>query len=101
MIRIYSHPGAKRDAEEIFDYLSDVSSAAATKFTEEFESAVYKVAHHPGVGHPCGRFRRRNIRRLSYHILYLQRGNEIWIMVVRHDARHPSYGMRRRIPENS
>ena len=54
------------------------------------ELAVDLIAKLLLTGHPCGKFRRYPV-----HFLYLMR-----VMVIRHDARHPSYGVRRRIPES-
>jgi plasmid stabilization system protein ParE len=101
MMRVLLHEKAIRDLREIVEQLSEDSAKAVEQFYSEFDSAADFVARHPEVGHPCRRFRRWNFKRFPFHLLYeaLSGRGEIWIMVVRHDRRHPSYGMKRRIPD--
>ncbi len=100
-MRRFLHELAVGDVREIAGWLERESPQAARGFAAEFKAAVDFVAKHPLAGHPCGKFRRWNLRRYPVHFLYLQSDekNEIWVMVVRHDARHPSYGLLRRPPE--
>ena len=97
MMRVLLHEGAIRDVRGIVEQLSEDSARAVDRFYEEFEAAADFVSRHPEVGHPCGSFRRWNFKRFPYHLLYeaFPATGEIWIMVIRHDRRHPSYGMKR------
>jgi plasmid stabilization system protein ParE len=99
-MRVVVHSGASRDLFEIADWLEEDSASARERFIAEFDSAQAFLSAHPGVGHPSGRFRRWNLQRFRYHLLYQidEKREELWIMVVRHDSRHPAYGTKRRIP---
>lgn len=94
------HPLVAEDVSEAVKSYRNRSAKAAEAFLNEFYALCDRIEKSGGGGHPCGRFRRRNFRRFPFHLLYAERGDEIWIMVVRHDSRHPSYGMSRRIPDN-
>ncbi|MCW1886167.1 type II toxin-antitoxin system RelE/ParE family toxin [Luteolibacter flavescens] len=101
MIQVRLHEGAIRDLREILDQLSNDSERAVEQFYVELDAAAEFITRHPGAGHPCRRFRRWNFRKFPYHLIYIApdgRG-ETWIMAVRHDRRHPGYGMRRRVPD--
>lgn len=101
MMRVFLHEGAIRDVREIVEWQSEDSAKAADRFFAEFHAVAGFVAAHAHAGHPCGRFRRWNFKRLPFHLLYMAfaEKDELWIMVVRHDRRHPSYGMKRRLPD--
>lgn len=100
-MREFLHELAINDVREIVDWLEVESEIVSKGFVREFRTAVAFVAKHPLAGHPCGGFRRWNLHRYPFHFLYLvsEERDELWIMVVRHDARHPSHGLQRRIPE--
>ena len=40
-------------------------------------------------------FRRANLKRFPYHMLYEIRPDALRVMLVRHNKRHPDYGLRR------
>ena len=99
MMRVLLHEGAIRDIRDIAAQLSEDSTKALEQFYDQLDAAAEFVVRYPDVGHPCGIFRRWNFKRLPYHLLYEahpDRG-ELWIMVVHHERRHPSYGMKRRL----
>ena len=51
----------------------------------------------PARHHPAGRgFRRANLPRFPYHVLYEIHAESLRIMHVRHNKRHPDYGMERK-----
>ncbi len=99
-MRISLHELAIDDLREIEAWLSEDSASAPAKFFDEFRTAAAFIATHPQAGHPCGKFRRWNLKRFPFHLLYLVPGDDdqLWIMVVRHNRRHPSHGMKRRPP---
>ena len=99
MMRVLLHEEAIRDVREIVEQLSEDSAKAVEQFYDEFEAAAKLVSQRPGAGHPCGGFRRWNFKRFPFHLLYeaFPAKGELWIMVVRHDRRHPSYGTKRRL----
>jgi len=100
-MRVLLHEGAIQDVRDIVEQLSEDSGKAVDRFYDEFGAAAEFVARHPDAGHPCGSFRRWNFKKFPFHLLYeaVPESGELWIMVVRHDRRHPSYGVTRRLPE--
>jgi len=90
------HPKAARDARDIEAQYADESVQLADRFWAELNEAIDQVFEHPQRQHfdPSG-YRRRNLKKFPYHILFEVRLDCVRIMIVRHHNRHPSYGMRR------
>jgi len=87
-----------KDLREALDYYeSEGGTTLADRFFDETEVTVAKVLKNPR-GFP---FEQRDLRRVQfktfpYHFLYRDLGFAVRFHVLRHDRRHPSYGMRRR-----
>lgn len=91
------HPLVKRDVSEALKYYTDISTRLADEFQAEVREIISQAADNPLRFHPTQRgFRRANLRRFPYHILYEVRGECLRVMHVRHHKRHPDYGMTRR-----
>ena len=90
------HPLVKRDVIEIGGYYAGVSPRLSAEFHDELQKVLQKVAGNPlrfslaGYG-----FRRANLRRFPYHVLYEVQENRIRVMLVRHHKRHPQFGLER------
>lgn len=89
------------DLREIMEYYDEAAdSEVASRFYEEFRHYADLAAASPksyGVylADP-NRIRRVNFKRFPYHFLFREVDeNTIRILVVRHDHRHPSYGLDR------
>lgn len=91
------HPLAAREAREIEADYAKISGKLSDRFWRELNEAIDQVFSHPEGQHfdPSG-YRRRNLRKFPYHILFEQRLDCIRIMVVRHHHRNPSFGLRRK-----
>jgi plasmid stabilization system protein ParE len=90
------HPLVKRDVAEVLRYYHGVSPVLAAEFEEELRSMISRAAENPLHFHIVARdFRRINLRRFPYHILYDVGPNAVRVMLVRHNKRHPDYGMNR------
>lgn len=82
---------------EALRYYAGISSALADEFNEEVRSAIAQVAANPLRFHLVRQgFRRANLQRFPYHILYEFREHDLRVMHIRHNKRHPDYGMTRR-----
>jgi toxin ParE1/3/4 len=47
---------------------------------------------HPLAGHPCHEvYRRINLNRFPYAIIYRPDGDDIYVIAVMHEKRHPDY----------
>ncbi len=91
------HPIAAREAREIEGGYARISDDLAKRFWSELNDAIDEVFERPEQQHfdPSG-YRRRNLKKFPYHMLFEVRMDCIRIMVIRHHNRNPSFGMRRR-----
>ena len=89
------------DLREIMEYYDGAAdSQVASNFYDEFrrcaDRAVTAPKAYPVFLDNPEKIRRVNLRRFPYHFLFRQTAkNTIRILVVRHDHRHPSYGLDR------
>tara|TARA_R110002096_G_scaffold4501_38_gene21311 strand:- start:14662 stop:14958 length:297 start_codon:yes stop_codon:yes gene_type:complete len=92
------HPRVRKDIREIVDYYDQRSDTAGDRFIGELNELIDKVRDSPKGFHPADERRRRcNLKKFPYHFLYelVNKEQTIRILVVRHDKRHPSFGLRR------
>ncbi len=89
-----------KDVDGAVDYYRDhASEKIAGDFYDELVAVIDHAAQNPTYHHPdsyAAQLRRANLNRFPYHFLYQIRPGYIYIVVVRHDKRHPSYGLRRK-----
>lgn len=91
------HPKAARDVREIALGYARASERVVGQFWDEIDSAIESIAKNPERHHfDLSGMRRCNLKRFPYHILFEERLDCLRIIVVRHDHRNPSYGLRRR-----
>ena len=96
MLHIF-HPRASRDAQKIEKDYTRISEELGNRFWKELSEAIDEVFAHPSRQHfDLSGYRRRNLKKFPFHILFEERLDSIRIMVIRHDNRKPSYGIRRR-----
>ena len=95
-MRVVYHPAVQRDVNSILRYYETVSSNLADEFWKELLHFVERLAENPGQSHPAAQgLCRVNLRRFPYHILFRWSPTTIRIIVVRHNKRHPSVGLKR------
>jgi plasmid stabilization system protein ParE len=91
------HPLAAKDARKIADKYSAVSERLCSRFWDELDSALDAIEAHPEQHHfDASGLRRANLRKFPYHVLFEKHLDVIQVLVIRHDHRNPSYGLRRR-----
>ncbi|WP_353567447.1 hypothetical protein [Haloferula sargassicola] len=74
-----------------------VSEALYERFWDELEKAIDKVALNPERHHfDSSGYRRCNLGKFPYHLLFEERLDCNRIIVVRHDHRDPRFGLRHR-----
>lgn len=78
-------------------YYTEISGVKlATEFTEDFLRSLNLAADFPFMSRAQENgLRRVNLRQFPYNILFFVTDAEIRIQVLRHHARHPSYGKER------
>lgn len=90
------HPLVQRDVLEILRYYHRISPRLTAEFQDELRGLIKQAAVNSLRFHltDCN-FRWINLRRFPYHILYDASPNLVRVMIVRHNKRHPQFGMNR------
>ena len=98
-MRLVLHPKVYSDIDEIMGYYERVATLGlADDFYAELRYFMTKAADKPESFSIRERdIRRANLRRFPYHFLFRVVGDQVRILVVRHDHRHPSFGSTRRL----
>lgn len=87
-----------RDLKRAIDYYeSEGGSALGDRFFVAADQCVQMICTNP-TGHHFseGGYRRTALATFPYHFLYEIDSFGIWIAILRHDRRHPSYGLNRK-----
>lgn len=97
-MRIEYHPSLYSELEEVRDYYESHSAGLGGDFVDEFERQVLKIAAMPERWMIVrGDLRRSLIKRFPYVIFFrIIEADVIRVTVVKHEKRHPSYGMQRK-----
>jgi hypothetical protein len=91
------HLLAAKDALKITDKYLAISERLGTRFWDEVDEALDAIEANPTRHHfDASGLRRTNLRKFPYHVLFEEHLDVIRVLVIRHDHRHPSYGLRRR-----
>jgi plasmid stabilization system protein ParE len=95
-MRVVYHRLVENDVAEVLEHYGALSPTLAEDFRRELKRVIAQAAANPFRFHPAGRYRRANLTRFPYHILYEVCEDTLRIMVLRHNKRHPRYGVGRR-----
>jgi plasmid stabilization system protein ParE len=97
-MRIDYHPAVAAELEEIRDHYEGCSEGLGGDFVNEFERQVLAVAAMPTRWMIVqGDLRRNLMKRFPYVILFRMTDDDsIRITVVKHEKRHPAFGMLRK-----
>lgn len=98
------HPLAINDLLDAQAYYSDIDPSLSKDFRQQLDLILGNLLESPFYYHPLSsrsRFRRANMKRFPYNMVYevMDADSLIHVLVVRHDGRHPAYGLNRRWPE--
>ena len=95
-MEVIYHPLVRGDVEEALSYYRKIAAPLADEFHAELRSIINQAAENPLRFHPADQgFRRANLKRFPYHLLYEIRPESLRVMLVRHNKRHPQYGLPR------
>src|SRR5690606_1918089 len=96
-MKVVLHPAAEQDIEEAATfYEREGSPLLAARFVAEFKRLATLLAEHPEIGSPRSHGRRGfPLNVFPYTVVYRAGGDEIMILVVKHDRRRPGYGGQR------
>lgn len=94
---LFVHPGAESDLLDAAGfYEREGSPALAARFIGEFKRVCELLATHPDIGTARSRGNRGvSLNMFPYTIIYRVVGDDIRVLVVKHDKRRPSYGATR------
>jgi len=97
-MRIEYHPAIAAELEEIRDYYESCSLGLGTDFIDEFERQVLAIAAMPNRWMVVRDDLRRSLmKRFPYVIMFRIAGNDwIRVTVVKHEKRHPAFGLERK-----
>lgn len=96
-MRLVLRPLVERDLDEATRWYEDRQSGLRKRFLEDFEDALVRIEETPRLYQTVHRaIRRAPLRDFPYGIYYVQTKDEIRVLAVVHDARHPSVWRRRR-----
>ena len=90
------HPRAVRDAREIEQQYAGISEDLAQRFWNELNEELDEISSRPAQHFDPSGYRRRNLKRFPFHILFEERHCYLRVMIIRHHYRSSSYGMRRK-----
>ena len=93
-MKVTLHPGAEKDVQEAAAfYEREGSTAVAARFIAEFKKLASVLVAQPGIGSPRSRGRRGfSMSVFPYTVIYRASSDEIEVLVVKHDRKHPSHG---------
>ena len=96
-MRLVLHPKVYSDIDEIMGYYERVATRQlADAFYAELRYYMQQAAERPESFAISERdLRRVNLQRFPYHFLFRVAGDVVRILVVRHDRRLPTVGIRR------
>lgn len=95
-MQIVRHPELADDIGAIAEHYANVSDRVMDSFWVELDLILASIERNPRSHHfdACG-LRRAGFRRFPYHLLYDIDGDTIFLVVLRHDRRSPSFGIDR------
>jgi plasmid stabilization system protein ParE len=93
-MRVTLHPAAEHDlVEAAAFYEREGSAALAARFVAEFKRTAALLTKQPEIGSPRSGGRRGIAMTIfPYTVIYKVVGDELKILVVKHDSRRPGYG---------
>jgi plasmid stabilization system protein ParE len=96
-MKLIYHRSVQSDVSAVLAHYDEVGGPAlGDAFFAELMAYVGLVLENPARFHPVdGDLRRANLSRFPYHFLYRIYGDTVRILVVRHNQRHPDYGIKR------
>lgn len=96
-MRVEYHPALERELAEIRDHYNDRSPGLGDEFVDEFEQQVLRIRAMPERWMIVQRdIRRALMKRFPYVVLFRKAGEDLLrVIVVKHESRHPAYGLQR------
>jgi toxin ParE1/3/4 len=91
------HPLVQREVNAVLRRYDGASARLGDEFWAELMRVLRVITENPEHFRFSVRdLRRANLKRFPYHVLYRVAANGVRVVVIRHNKRHPAYGVRRR-----
>lgn len=92
------HRLVQHDLDAVLGYYeAEGGPPLADRFFGELEAMLAEIEAHPTQFHPAANgLRRANLAGFPYHVLFRERTAGVRVLVLRHNRRHPSFGLQRR-----
>jgi toxin ParE1/3/4 len=96
-MKVVLHPAAEQDIQEdAAFYEQEGTPTVAARFIAEFRRLATLLLAHPEIGSPRSNGRRGlSMRVFPYTVVYRANAEEVKILVVKHDSKHPGFGTKR------
>jgi len=95
-LRIEYHPAVEHDVAEALRFYDSISQRLGDEFRMELQRMVTRAAAAPGRFHLVKPgFRRANLKRFPFHIIFRELPDGIRVTLVRHHRRRPDVGAER------
>lgn len=96
-MKLVLHPLVHSDIAETMEfYEREGGSKLAADFYHEFRRCASVVLNRPlSFSVFTGDLRRIHLNRFPFHLLYQVAAEEVFVLIVRHHARHPDFGLDR------
>ena len=96
-MQVFRHPELANDIRDVAFHYAEISERVLKAFWLELEYLLARVERNPRSNHyDTSGMRRANMRKFPYHLLYDVDDDAVYLLVLRHDRRHPTYGLDRR-----
>lgn len=93
---VLRHPELAEDIREIAEHYERISDLVLSRFWTELDAALASVERNPRMFHyDSSGLRRANLRKFPYHLLFEVDESRLFLIVFRHDGRHPEHGLDR------
>ena len=96
-MKVVHHRLIQKDVRIALSYFEEEGGPRlADKFMAEADAAVEKVMRNPkGFHFIADGLRRAPFKSFPYHFIYEEDDKQVRFLVLRHDKRHPSFGLKR------
>jgi toxin ParE1/3/4 len=91
------HAGAEQDVADAQDFYEQRAGLqVATRFLDELQHVIQLLLQHPGLGTPTTKNRRVfPLKAFPYSVVYRAQGEQLRILIVRHQSRKPGFASNR------
>lgn len=86
------HPKAVAELEDATIEYAGIDPELGSDFRKEIEDAVSRVRSYPWIYHlRFGLYRRANLRRFPYHLIFVEEDEDLRIIALGHNSRKPHF----------